>query len=376
MWFGTPNKKTPPTAEPPVHLRRKGRWAPALTVLAVGALAAAGACSSGQTSGTANTSAKKHNGPVTIAYIQKSGDQGYFVDEMSGAKQAARQLGGVTIDPVNVGLDNGQTVSAVRNAIAQHVSGIIIVPPDGSTGPQDAALAKQANIPIISSDDQVCTNSPTPDQCAPSNLLPRVGFDAQQLGTAVGQEVATLFKQENGWTASNTKILEEWGFSTTVCTPRVTYADKLFRANGGPSAASIPAIKVDTDNTTSGTPQSALSKTQDTINGLHGVQHWIVFGCNDQNVQGAITALSDAHYNVNDILGVGLGSDLACKDWQSNAPTGMKAALLFKGQDVGADAVNLMVDHIKNGTPFPQTKTVAFTMANKSNWQSTGFTCH
>jgi L-arabinose transport system substrate-binding protein len=344
-------------------------------VLCAAAVAALTACSSGQTSSNANTSTKKASGPITIAYIQKQGDQGYFVDEATGAKKAAA-ANHATVNMINVGTDDNQTVSQVRAAIAQHVSGIIIVPPDGSPGPQVTALAKQAGIPIISSDDQVCTNSPTPDKCSAANLLPRVGFDAQQLGTAVGTEVATLFKQESGWTASNTKILEEWQFSTTVCTPRVTNADKLFRQNGGASAASIPAIKVGTDNTVSGTPQSAFSQTQTTVNANRSVKHWIVFGCNDQNVQGAITALADAGYNVNDILGVGLGSDLACKDWQSNAPTGMKAALLFKGQDVGSDAVSLMVNHIKNGTAFPATKEVSFTMANKSNWQSTGFTCH
>jgi hypothetical protein len=54
----------------------------------------------------------------------------------------------------------------------------------------------------------------------------------------------------------------------------------------------------------------------------------------------------------------------------------MKAALVFKGQDVGGDAVKAMVSHIKNGTPFPPVTEVSFTMANKSNWQATGFVCH
>ena len=345
------------------------------TVLCAAALAALTACSSGQTSNNANTSTKKASGPIKIAYIQKQGDQGYFVDEATGAKSAAAK-DHATVNMINVGTDDNQAVSQVRSAIAQHVSGIIIVPPDGAPGPQVTALAKQANIPIISSDDQVCRNNPNPDKCSAANLLPRVGFDAQQLGTEVGKEVATLFKQESGWTASNTKILEEWQHSTTVCTPRVTYADQLFRQNGGAAATSIPAIKVDTDNQVATTSQSAQPLTTATLNANRGVKHWIVFGCNDQNVQGAINALSNAGYSTNDILGVGLGSDLACKDWQSNAPTGMKAALLFKGQDVGSDAVNLMVDHIRNGTPFPQTKAVNFTMANKSNWKATGFTCH
>ena len=97
----------------------------------------------------------------------------------------------------------------------------------------------------------MCTNNPNPGNCAPANLLPRVGFDAEQLGTSVGQEVATLFRLESGWDASNTRILEEWQFSTTVGTPRVTYADKLFWSGTG---STIPAIKVDTDNTTSADP--------------------------------------------------------------------------------------------------------------------------
>lgn len=358
---------------PIVPFARNRRPAGALVGVCAAALAAVSACSSGQTSSNPNTASQKHSGAITIAYIQKQGDQAYFVDEMSGAQQEARQLGGVTIVPVNVAMDNTQTVAAVRNAIARKAGGIVIVPPDGSTGPQDAALAKAAGIPIISSDDQVCTTSPNPNSCPAAGLLPRVGFDAQQLGTAVGKKVASLFKQEKGWTAANTRILQEWQFSTSVCTPRVTYADSLFRSLTG---SSIPAIKVDTDNTTSGDPSSALSKTAATINAYHGIKHWIVWGCNDQNVQGAITALANAGYATGDILGVGLGGDVACKDWQSSAPTGMKSALVFKGQDVGADAIKALVSHIRNGTPFPPVTEVSFTMADKSSWQATGFVCH
>ena len=353
--------------------RRSRLRAWALAGACVAALAAVSACSSGQAKSNPNTATQKHSGAITIAYIQKQGDQSYFVDEISGAQQAARQLGGVTIVPVNVSSDNTATVSAVRNAIARKVSGIIIVPPDGSTGPQDAALAKAAGIPILSSDDQVCTTNPDPTKCSAADLLPRVGFDAQQLGTAVGKEVATLFKQQSGWTAANTRILEEWGFSTSVCTPRVTYAESLFRSMTG---STIPAIKVDTDNTTSGDPNSALSKTAATINAYHSIKHWIVWGCNDQNVQGAITALANAGYSTPNVLGVGLGGDVACKDWQSSAPTGMKAGLVFKGQDVGSAAVKAMVSHIRNGTPFPPVTEASFTMADKTDWQATGFICH
>ncbi len=338
-------------------------------------VAACGAVSSGSSSNP-NASSAKHSGSVKIMYLQKQGSQDYFVDEMNGAKAAAAALGGVSITPVDVNMDNNATVNAVKGAKAQGINGIIIVPPDGSTGPEDWKSAKQFNIPMISSDDEVCTNNPNPDSCKPNDLLPRVGFDAQQMGTDVGQEAGTLFKQKSGWTSANTRVLEEWQFSTSVCTPRVTYADKLFRQTGGPNAASIQAIKVDTDNSQSGDPQSAQSKTQSTLNAYHSVKNWVVLGCNDQNVAGAVTALSDAGVSPANILSVGLGGDVACKGWGANAADAMDAALLLNGSKVGYDAVTAIVNHIRNGAKFPQLVTVPVSMANKSTWRATGFKCH
>lgn len=342
------------------------------------AVAALSACSTGSSPSSANpdTSTTKHSGTIKILFLQKQGSQDYFVDEMNGAKAAAAALGNVAITPVDANMDNSATVSAVKGAKALGVNGIIIVPPDGSTGPQDWQFAKSEGIPLISADDQVCMNNPNPTVCHAGDLLPRVGFDAQQMGTEVGKEVGVLFKARSGWTASNTRILEEWQFSTTVCTPRVTYADTFFRQTGGPAAASIPAIKVDTDNSESGTPTSAQSKTASTINAYHSIKHWIVLGCNDQNVQGAINALSNAGTSPANILAVGLGGDVACKGWKANAPNAMAAALLINGYRVGYDAVTAMVNHVRKGDSFQPLTTVSVTMANKSNWQASGFKCH
>ena len=60
----------------------------------------------------------------------------------------------------NLGTSANTAISQVQAAIAQKVTGIIIVPPDPSVGPQVIQLAKAANIPIISSDDQVCSTGP------------------------------------------------------------------------------------------------------------------------------------------------------------------------------------------------------------------------
>jgi L-arabinose transport system substrate-binding protein len=56
-------------------------------VLSTGVLAA---CSSGATnSSTTGAQQATKSGPLTIAYLQKQGDQQYFIDEANGAKQQA-----------------------------------------------------------------------------------------------------------------------------------------------------------------------------------------------------------------------------------------------------------------------------------------------
>lgn len=306
-------------------------------------------------------------GSLKIAYLQKQGDEQYFVDEANGGKAIASKLG-VSLVVQNLGTSANTAISAVQAAIAQKVNGIIIVPPDPSVGPQVIQLAKAANIPIISSDDQVCSTGPDPSKCAAGDLLPRIGFSGTQMGTQVGQEAGALFKKA-GWTASNTKILAEWQQDVTVCGDRVAAAKTAFEAAAG---ASVPVISVGTDNSVAG----AQNATAATLNANHSVKHWVVWGCNDEDVQGAVTALQNGGVNAADIDGVGLGAYLACKDWGAGASaSGMKAALFIDGRAIGTTAVQLMYDHIKNGKAFPHELDAPTTMVDPTNWQASGLKC-
>ena len=321
------------------------------------------------TSAAGSTSAAPaaSGGNIKIAYLQKQGDQQYFVDEANGAKSVAGTDNfGLTVADLGTSADTA--ISQVQAAIAQKVSGIIIVPPDPSVGPQIIQLAKAANIPIISSDDQVCSTGPDPTKCAAGDLLPRVGFSGEQMGTQVGQKAGELFKAA-GWTADNTKILSEWQESVTVCGDRVKAAQTAFETASGIKAS---VITVGTDNSVAG----AQSKTAATLNANHDVKHWVVWGCNDENVQGAVTALQNGGVNAADIIGVGLGAYLACKDWAKGAaPSGMKAALFIDGNSIGKTAVQLMYDHLTNGKAFPQEVAAPTKMVDPTDWQTSGLKC-
>jgi L-arabinose transport system substrate-binding protein len=324
------------------------------------------ACSSGKESTSTNAS-KKVSGKISIAYLQKQGDQQYFIDEAQGAKAKAAQLGNVDVKVVNLGNDTNKAVSETQAAIAQKVNGVIIVPPDPAVGPQIVQTAAAAKVALLSSDDQICKNGTDPSKCPKDQLAPRVGFSGTQMGTQVGQRAGEEFKKA-GWKAADTAIIAAWKQDVTVCTDRVVAAQSAFEQAAG---TKVRVIKVGTDNT----PPDAQSKTAAAVSGNGSVKHWVVWGCNDENVSGAVNAIQNAGYKAADIDGVGLGAYLACKDWGSGKQTGMRAALFINGYDVGGLAVQTMVDYLRQGKAMPQEAFAPTKMVDPTNWQQSGVKC-
>ncbi|MDH6141917.1 MULTISPECIES: substrate-binding domain-containing protein [Kitasatospora] len=340
------------------------RIAPA-AALGIATVLALTACSTGQTSSGAAAAVAPVTGKISLTYLQKQGDQQYFVDEAAGAKAKAAALG-IDLKVVDLGSDANKTVSEVQSAIAQKTNGLIVVVPDPAVGPQVVQMAKDAKTALLTSDDQVCATGPSPAKCAKTDLVPRIGFSGQQMGQQVGQRAAEEFKKA-GWNPADTRIISAWQQDVTVCGDRVKAAKDAFNQ----AVPGVQNIDVATDNT----PTGAQDKVAATITANPGVKHWVAWGCNDENVQGAVTALQNAGVTPDNIDGVGLGAYLACKDWGSGKPTGMKAALFINGKDVGALAVQTMYDKLKNSKDFPQEAFAPTQMVDGTSWQSAGVSC-
>ncbi|MDX6740195.1 substrate-binding domain-containing protein [Actinocorallia sp. A-T 12471] len=344
---------------------RTGRTTIAVTgVLAAAALSLA-ACSSGQDDGTGSTP-KAADGKISIVYLQKQGDQSYFIGEAEGAKAKAAELG-IDLKVVNLGSDANKAVSETQAAIGQKASGVIVVVPDPAVGPQLVELTKSAGVELLTSDDQICVDNPDPAQCAKENLVPRIGFSGAQMGEEVGKKVSELYKAA-GWKPEETRIIAAWKQDVTVCTDRVTAAESSFKAESG---ADIEIIKVGTDNT----PPDAQNKVGATVTANKSVKNWIVWGCNDENVTGGVLALENAGFKPDNIIGVGINGDLACKVWQGGKPTGVKASLFLNGAEVGALSVQSMYDKIKNGKEFPAEGFAKTTMVDASTYEQAGLKC-
>ncbi|MFB7223162.1 substrate-binding domain-containing protein [Streptomyces sp. NPDC056227] len=322
------------------------------------------ACSSGKEAGGEDSTAKA-GGKISLTYLQKQGDQEYFVGEAAGAKAKAKALG-IDLKVVNLGNDANKTVSEVQSAVAQKANGVIIVVPDPAVGPQVVQTARDGKVALLTSDDQICTTGPDPVACGKGDLVPRIGFSGQQMGEQVGNRAAEEFDKA-GWKVADTRVVSAWKQDVTVCGDRVAAAKKAFDA----AVPGVKALDVPTDNT----PTGAQDKIAATITANAGVKNWVVWGCNDENVMGGVTALQNAGIGPDHVIGVGLGAYLACKEWQADKPSGMKAALFINGKDVGALAVQTMYDKLKNGKAFPQEAFAPTTMVDASNWQKSGVNC-
>jgi L-arabinose transport system substrate-binding protein len=245
--------------------------------------------------------------------------------------------------------------------VAQKVNGVIIVVPDQQIGPQVIDKAAQAGIPLMAADDVIAD--------AAGKEAPFTGFDGTAMGEEVGKAAAALYL-EAGWPASEVKILSGYKQDLSVCGQRVDGAKSAFTAalNG---AAAPEVIDVGTDNSAT----DAQNKAGAVITANPGVKHWVVWGCNDENETGIVTALQNSGVAATDIIGVGLGAYLTCKDWAAGQDTGNKAALFISGVEVGKAAVNSIVAQIRDGKAMPA-KTIADTnMVDSENWKDAGVVC-
>jgi L-arabinose transport system substrate-binding protein len=321
-------------------------------------LALAG-CSNGQAAatGTGTGAGAPKSGQITIAYLQKQGDQQYFIDEANGAKAEAAKLGNVKIVTVNLGTDSNQAISAMSTEVGQQVDGIAIVVPDQKIGPQ--VIQAAGAIPLVASDDPISDGS--------GKAAPFVGFDSVQMGTQVGAEAGKLFKAA-GWTAADTRVLAAYQQGLSDCQQREQGEEQGFATAAG---ASPQVVKIGTDNSV----VDAQNKTGAALTANPGVKHWVVWGCNDESETGAVTALQNSGVAPANIAGVGLGAYLTCKDWTAKKDSGNKAALFIDGRAVGATAVDALVGKIRDGKALPAQSIAKTTMVDSTNFVQAGVQC-
>lgn len=295
---------------------------------------------------------------MTFGLIQKSGDQEYFVEEAQGFTEAIEAAGGEVIVQ-DVQLDANAAINAVDTMIAAGVAGIAIVVPDQQIGAAVIEKAEEAGVPLIALDDGI--------KNAAGEDAPFAGFDGTDMGTKVGEEAARLWT-ESGWGSDGVGALGVEVEALTVCMDR-TNASRQILTDAGFPAENFVQVPYD------GTAPSANTAAATVVTANPQFTKWIVFGCNDEGVQGTIRALEAAGVTAENTIAVGLGAYLACPEWKSGNPTGFKAALYISGVDVGQSGANALLNTAVNGEPLPAKVIANTTMTSPENYADSGLSC-
>jgi L-arabinose transport system substrate-binding protein len=310
--------------------------------IAFAACSSTGATPSASTAAPSGSAAAPSGGGTGDAQlfvaINKAADQQYFIDLQTSFVEKIEELGG-TAEKYDAKDQAELGVNLVNDAISKGAKGIAITVPDQAIGPAIAKAAKDAGIPLIATDD------PIEDEAG--NPIPFVGFDGTDMGNKVGEEAGRLLT-ESGWLTDGSVVgmlaVEKQDLS--VCELR-TEAQKAKVQAAGVAADRIYDVAsgatVDTANTAAGP----------VITAHPDVTKWIVTGCNDESVLGAMNALAAAGVAPADIIGVGLGAYEACRPWAAGQESGFKSALFISGLDVGSAAAEVLYNNVVNGAEIP-----------------------
>jgi L-arabinose transport system substrate-binding protein len=292
-------------------------------------------------------------GPL-LYVINKSADQGYFIDLQNGFEGKVAELGGTSLR-ADAKLDPSLGVQLVNDAISAGAMGIAITVPDQTIGPAIADAAAAAGVALVATDDAIVDSAGEP--------VPFVGFDGVDMGKKVGAETARLLA-ENGWIEDESVtlgVLSTEVQTLSVCEDR-TNEGKAAMLEAGVAPESIFQVPY------TGEAQSAQDAAGPVITAHPDVTHWVVFGCNDEGVLGVNNALATQGVATDDVLAVGLGANEACKAWAAGVPSGFKSALWVGGTGVGETAATLLYEHVVNGAELPANNVAATPMLTPENY--------
>lgn len=290
---------------------------------------------------------------VKFGYINKMGDHPWFVSEVKGAKDKAGTLGAdLLVQDVQFNAD--LTITAMDTMIGDGVKGIAIVVPDKGLGPVVAEKAKAAGIPLVAVDDDIYFQDGT--------MVPYVGMNAKNIGTAVGKELARIYKEE-GWDKQEVRIASIEDRKADTCMQRNQGAEEAFLA-AVPEFSKDNIVRVAYDNTM----VNSIDVMTTTLTAYPQVTHWIFYSCNDDGVLGAARALENSGYKPEQGLGIGIDGSRACDAFGAGKPSGFRGTMWLNSESHGATAIALLYDAAVNHKPLPTTTYTTPEFINPANF--------
>ncbi|MCP3387809.1 substrate-binding domain-containing protein [Bradyrhizobium sp. CCGB12] len=290
---------------------------------------------------------------VKFGYINKMGDHPWFVREVQGAKDKAKELG-IDLKVQDVQFDANLTVTTFDTYVGDGVKGIAIVVPDRALGPVVADKAKTSGVELIAVDDNITFKDGKP--------VAYVGMNALNIGKQVGGEIARIMKTE-GWDKDIASV--------KIGSIEDQKADTCMRRNQGARealVASIPGaekqmVSIPYDNTM----VNAIDVVSTTLTANPGAKRWVFFSCNDDGVLGGVRATENASMDPKTVIGIGIDGSRSCEAFGSGKANGFRGTMWLDSAKHGAAAIQALYDQAK-GKPMKETYYQDATLINRDNF--------
>ncbi|TDE09865.1 substrate-binding domain-containing protein [Jiangella asiatica] len=312
-----------------------------LVALAAGSVALTAACTSASEAngGDDATGEQVSADDLVLAYLPKRMDQGYFQSEAAGVEAKSAELGVETLI-LDARFDANTMSSQLDTAINQGAKGVILITVDQQMGPSLMTRAEQAGVTVLALDD--------PIEDASGQPVPFLGYDFEQIGADVGAQLATL-ATERGWPVADLRVAALTFDEVTSCTTR-TDATKQALLDGLDGLQEQQILET---NYAGANTDGALQAMQGLLTSNPGVQHWLVYSCNEEGVVGAVRALEAAGVDATS-CGVGIGDGaLAGIEMLKPEENAYCGNLFIDGEANGALAVQQLYDALVNGEELP-----------------------
>jgi L-arabinose transport system substrate-binding protein len=320
------------------------------------AVASAGSGSTMATSATDHPAGSSASLP--IAYLTKQLASVSFFTAQGKLLEGMAPKYGATVTTQDLGDEsNGdQAITLVQTAITGGAKAIVITVPTTAIGPTVIRLAATANIPMVALFDQISDANGKP--------FPFIGLSDKVFGITAGTAAAKLYPKLH-WpksTLKTTGIAVISDNTIPACVDRQNGAVSAFLKNAkGFTKKNV--IQVTFDNTL----QGAITSMTTAKTAHPQIKHWVVVGCSDDGVTGAVRALQSGGVPAANILGWGQSAIHACEEFGKKS-SGYRGST-FIDQSAIAKIVLSELTAAVGGKALPVSTTVPPALITKANYK-------
>ena len=281
---------------------------------------------------------------IKIGYLVKQPEEPWFQFEWKGATAAGAQH---DFEVVKLGVTDGEKVmSAIDNLAAMGAQGFVICTPDVRLGPAIMNRAQQANLKVITVDDQLVAGDGTF-----MTSVPYLGMSATQIGRDVGTELGREM-QRRGWKAEDTGLCAVTFEELDTARARTDGAIAALQEAGFPANRVFKSAQKTTDI------PGSFAAANIVLTQHPAVKHWLICALNDTGVLGAVRAMEDRGFAAENVIGIGINGTDCIDELRKSKPTGFFGSMLVSAPQEGFRTAELLHQWIATGVaPPPDTRT-------------------